>query len=66
MKITESECVDCGLPCIHKSCPYYEVTRFICDKCGAEETLYEFDGQELCLDCISKLLPVVQGSDRYG
>lgn len=65
LKITESECQDCGLPCIGRACKYYEVTRYYCDRCGAEETLYELDGFELCIDCIKKELPIVEGSDIY-
>lgn len=65
MKSIESDCVDCGLPCIGKACPHFEVIRYICDKCYAEDVLYEFDGQELCIDCIEMLLTVVKGSDIY-
>jgi Zn finger protein HypA/HybF involved in hydrogenase expression len=46
-----------------KSCPYYEVERFYCDHCKDEAKLYEFDGKELCIDCIEKRLTVVDGSD---
>ena len=28
-------CVDCGLPCIHNSCPYYARDYLVCDVCGA-------------------------------
>ena len=35
---TENECVDCGLPCLGKSCPYTHVTRIYCDRCGKEIT----------------------------
>ena len=59
----ENECVDCGLPCIGSSCPYMNVTRYYCDDCYDEATLYEYDGQELCADCVLKRLPVVEGSD---
>ena len=65
MIVVESECVNCGLPCIGHSCRYYSVARYLCDKCESEETLYEFDGQELCLDCIAKKLTVVEGSEQY-
>ena len=60
MKRVESDCVDCGLPCMHKSCPHYEVTRFYCDECDAEKTLYHYDGEELCIDCIKKRLEKVE------
>ena len=65
MKIVESGCVNCGLPCIGHSCKHFTVTRYICDECGAEEILYEFEGQELCIDCIKDQLQVVDGSDIY-
>lgn len=58
MKQTVSECRRCGLPCLGKSCPYYEVTILVCDECGEETELYYFetrDGvEELCLDCLAK------------
>ena len=63
MKKTECECVDCGFPCKRHACPNYEVTRFYCDECGDEGTLYEFDGEELCISCIEKRLKVVEGSE---
>ena len=60
MKTTTNECVDCGLPCLGNSCPYRNVTRFYCDKCGTETQLYYFDNQELCLDCIEEKLEKVE------
>jgi hypothetical protein len=63
MVVTENECVDCGLPCIGRACKYYSVTRYYCDECDSEETLYEFNGKELCIDCIAKHLPIVEGSN---
>lgn len=67
MRIHTNECVGCpsNLPCIYNSCPYYNVERFYCDECKSEDTLYEFDGQELCIDCIIKQLTVVEGSECY-
>lgn len=65
MKTYTNECVDCGLPCLYNSCPYYNVERFFCDKCKKEDTLYEYDGQELCIECIVKQLDIVKGSDCY-
>ena len=66
MRITKSECCECGLPCLKQSCKYYSVTRYYCDKCGEEGKLYHYNGLELCLDCIIKKLPVVEGSDVYA
>jgi hypothetical protein len=39
------------------------VERFYCDKCGEEATLYEYDGKELCAECLLEEIPVVEGSD---
>ena len=66
MRKTESECVGCtslGLYCMGAGCPNREVTRYYCDRCGSETTLYHFDGEELCIDCIEKDLEVVEGSN---
>lgn len=59
MKRTESECVSCGRPCMGRACPYYRVTRFYCDRCDEETTLYHFDGEELCIGCIEESLEEV-------
>jgi len=56
MRETSNECVDCGLPCRGNACPYRNVTRLYCDNCHDETTLYEHEGQELCLDCIIEKL----------
>ena len=64
MIITENECVDCGLPCLYESCPYWAVTRLYCDECDNEEhTLYWWDDQQLCLDCIEARLERVEIDD---
>lgn len=61
MIITENECVDCRLPCLYESCPYWAVTRLYCDECENEEyPLYWWDGQQLCLDCIEEKLEKVE------
>ena len=52
---TESGCVDCGLPCIGISCPYFRVLVLRCDRCHSEvDELYEVDGEDLCEDCLKK------------
>jgi hypothetical protein len=63
VKTTENECVDCGFPCLGNVCPHRNVTRFYCDRCGEETTLYHYDGEELCIECIKEDLGVVEGSD---
>lgn len=59
MRRLENDCVDCGMPCIGDSCPYRNVIHFYCDDCGDETQLYEFEGEELCIDCIEKRLKKV-------
>lgn len=57
----ESGCVDCALPCVYYTCPYYEAVVYECDSCGDEvDDLYYFDGQELCIDCIERRLEKVE------
>lgn len=64
MIMIENECVDCGLPCMRESCPYYKVVRFYCDCCHDEvEDLYWFDGEELCIDCVAKRLEKIEYND---
>jgi hypothetical protein len=58
---TESGCVDCGLPCLYEACPNYQVFVYECDCCGDEaNSIYYFDGQELCIDCIENRLERVE------
>lgn len=65
MIIIENECVDCGLPCLYESCPYWAVTRFYCDECDDESyPLYWYDSQQLCLDCIEKRLERVEYDEQ--
>lgn len=54
MKKIENECVNCPVEkgCIGDVCPNKSVTRFYCDNCGAEDTLYIHDGEELCQECL--------------
>ena len=59
MKRVENDCVGCELPCLGDSCQYLNVIHFYCDDCGDETQLYEFDGEELCIDCIEKRLKKV-------
>ena len=62
MQRTESECVNCGFPCLGNACPNYSVTRYYCDKCGDETTLHKYDGRELCKDCLADEFEIVEGS----
>ncbi len=57
----ENQCVSCGFPCRYEVCRYYKVKLLICDDCGEEfNTLYRFDGEELCGDCVLKRLEVAE------
>lgn len=66
MQKVVNECCDCaagGYPCRGSSCPLRAVTRYYCDKCKSEDVLYEYDGQELCKDCLLEQFPIVDGSE---
>lgn len=50
-----NECVGCPpeMGCLGSSCPNRHMKHYICDICKCEvEDLYDFEGEELCLDCI--------------
>lgn len=65
MIVIENECVGCspGMGCLGSSCPYRNVARYYCDKCGDETTLYHWDDRQLCEKCVIEQLDVVEGSD---
>lgn len=49
---TRDECVECGKPCIGKSCKYMNVIVKTCDVCGEEvEHLYWYEGEQMCEEC---------------
>ena len=59
MVVIENDCVGCADvigTCLGPDCPNRHVPHYYCDKCGEEEDLYEFEGEELCIDCIEKML----------
>ena len=65
MKKILNECCDCavpGYPC-SPTCLLKAVIHYYCDKCKEETKLYEYEGKELCIDCIEEMLDVVKGSD---
>lgn len=62
MKKIINKCCNCHIPaykCLGENCPLKVSERYYCDTCGNEEKLYHFDGQELCINCIEKLLKEV-------
>ena len=65
MKRIENECVGCSpdLGCLGSGCPYLNVPHYYCDKCDEEETLYYYDGEELCADCLLEKFEIVDGSE---
>lgn len=58
----EDECVDCPkeIGCIGDNCIYKNVPHFCCDECDNETELYEFEGSQLCLECIKRKLKKVE------
>lgn len=54
-------CTDMGLPC--RNCGRDRTPHYYCDRCGDETTLYRFDDEELCEDCLLKCFDVVEGSE---
>ena len=62
MREFQHECCGCetgAYPCLGASCTQ-GTTHFYCDECGEEKELYEYDGQELCADCILSTLKKVE------
>lgn len=62
MVVVKNECVGCrslGLPCIGAACRNRNVPHLCCDSCGGEDQLYEFEGQQLCIDCVENRLQKV-------
>lgn len=51
----ENDCCNCaspGYPCLGSSCVLTKVPHHYCDECGEEAPLYDYEGKELCGDCI--------------
>ena len=59
----EDECVGCQteMGCMGSACPYMNVPHLYCDKCEEEvDDLYEWDDEQVCIDCILKSLKKVE------
>lgn len=51
---TQSNCQQCGLPCLKDNCQNYEVKVLTCDKCGDEVYILYYapqSGKEVCIEC---------------
>lgn len=61
MVVYENECVGCPpeMGCLGSACSNRNVPHYYCDECNEETQLYEFEGQELCIDCIEEMLDKV-------
>ena len=45
---SESDCLNCGLPCKYELCPHYRIKRLYCDKCKDEvDKLYKYGEKEV-------------------
>ena len=56
MKKKVNGCVNCGKPCL-LFCPARDDSwEYECDECGDDTQLYDWEGKELCLNCIEKKL----------
>lgn len=52
-----NECVDCGLPCLGRSCPNRNVEHWRCDICGQtdeEIEVFEEDNIHICENCYNE------------
>ena len=64
MIIYENECCGCAVPaypCMGDACPNRHVPHLYCDRCKEEvDDLYEYEGEQVCVDCILKSLDKVE------
>ena len=61
MIVYENRCTGCSdsSHCRGRYCPNRNVKVYICNDCGYESTIYEFDGEQLCIECIKERLEAV-------
>lgn len=50
----ENDCVECDLHCLGDACPLRNSKHYYCDDCGDEAEIYDYNGEELCVDCLLK------------
>lgn len=56
MKVIEDRCVQCGLPCLGKSCPNQNVVIYYCDYCQIDEAEYQLNDKDICNSCAEEYL----------
>lgn len=59
----ENDCCGCATesyPCLGHLCSLRNVTHYYCDECKQETSIYEFDGEELCIRCIERRLQKIE------
>lgn len=60
MRRYENDCCGCATPqypCRGSACGLRHNLHFYCDECGDDcdpDDMYEYDGEELCEDCLLK------------
>lgn len=67
MVVVSNECCDCatpGYPCIGDACYLRHYVHHYCDKCGDDvDTLYWFEGEQLCSYCVLNSLEEVDDDE---
>lgn len=53
-----NNCVGCPPErgCLGSACPKRRVLEISCDECGDDGEIFDYDGQELCRDCLISAL----------
>ena len=64
MRVIEDGCIGCPpeLGCLRSACRYKNEIHYYCDQCHNETILYDYDGSELCIDCLADKFEKVEGS----
>lgn len=58
-KVSEDLCVDCGLSCIGRACPYHKShnsERYYCDTCFLSCADYRIEEKDFCEECARSYL----------
>lgn len=62
-----NNCVDCGKPCMHSACPYYERSYVCCDLCEAVIKPAEgrdYDDEDMGIICDRCLEKIQEGEEK--